>query len=152
MRKKVSLICEMKFSECKGNCGNRNYSFAQFWYLGPQRRGRDPAFKYQVFAQITPKECLEFRFTPSKPYYSGCQIDLSRNKANFHIQFSFSRLEICPITPSCFPLEGAGIENQLCAPKLNLPYTGVLGYSFTLQNLIVKGEEKYFYNIFQLNL
>ena len=42
----------------------------------------------------------------SLPNHAGFQIDFLRINANFSIQFPLSRLEICPITPSRFPLGG----------------------------------------------
>ena len=45
-------------------------------------------------------------FTPSLSNHAERHVNFSRNNANFHIQFTFSRLEICPITRSRFPLGG----------------------------------------------
>ena len=53
-------------------------------------------------------------FTPSLSNHAGWQTDLSRNKAIFLIQFTFLRFEICPTTPSRFPLGGGGLyDNKL---------------------------------------
>ena len=43
----------------------------------PKKGPRNSAFT-QVFAQITPKNCLKFMFMPSLPNYAGCQIDLTK--------------------------------------------------------------------------
>ena len=71
----------------------------------PQGRLRIPLSR-RFFAQITPKNCPKFMFTPSVPNHAGCQIDHSRNNAVIFIQLPFSCFKICRITPSRVPLLG----------------------------------------------
>ena len=70
-------------------------------------------------------------FTPSLSNHAERQVDFSSNNANFHIQFTFSRLEICPITPSRFPLGGplerVSHQRGFYIIKL-IQYEDVLGY------------------------
>ena len=91
-------------------------------YRGGLRRGpRNLAFT-QVFSQITLINCLKFMFTPSLSNPARCQTDHSRNNAIFLIQFPFSRIRICRITPSRFPLgepsDMKSVENRDLLPLL----------------------------------
>ena len=78
----------------------------KFLTRGPPR-GLEITLSRRFFGQITPRNCLKFMFTPSLPNRAGCQIDFSRNHAIIFSQFTFSRYEICPITPSRVPLGGS---------------------------------------------
>ena len=71
---------------------------------GAPQGGLEITLSRRFFAQITPRNCLKFMFTPSLPNHAGCQIDFSRNHAIIFTQFTFSRSRICPKTPSHFPL------------------------------------------------
>ena len=72
-------------------------------------KGLKIPFSHRCFAQIIPRNCLKFTFTPGLRNHSGCQIDLSRNKAILFIQFSLSRFEICLISHHTFLLGGASL-------------------------------------------
>ena len=81
-------------------------AFISFSVTGSPKGASKSRFHADFFAQITPRNCPKFMFTPSLPNHAGCQIDFSRNHAIIFTQFTFSRYEICPITPSRFPLRG----------------------------------------------
>ena len=74
--------------------------------MGPPKGASKSRLHAGFFAQITPRNCLKFMFTPTLPNQAECQIDFSRNHAVIFIQFPFSRSEIYPFTPSRFPLGG----------------------------------------------
>ena len=67
--------------------------FARF-VKGARQGGLEISPSRRFFAEITPRNCLKFMFTPSLPIHAGCQIDFSRNHAIIFIQFTFSRSDV----------------------------------------------------------
>ena len=96
------LFKSMNWGKVQNNLSNVSVC-CLLW--GPKGELKIPLSR-RFFAQITPRNCLKFMFTPSLPNHAGCQIDHSRNNAIFPIQFPFSRSKIYRITPSRFPLGG----------------------------------------------
>ena len=94
---------------------SHNITYYLWCILEAPQGGLEITLSRRFFGQITPGNCLKFMFTPSLPNHAGCQIDFSRNHAIIFAQFSFSRYEICPITPSRFPL-GGPLPNPTCTP------------------------------------
>ena len=58
----------------------------------PPKKVLKSNFYAGFFAQITPRNCLIFMFTPSLPNHARCQVDLSRNNAIFSSNSRFNAL------------------------------------------------------------
>ena len=58
----------------------------------------------RFFAQVTPRNCLKFMFTPRLPNHAGCQIDYSQNNPIFPTKFPFHALKYVESCHHAFPL------------------------------------------------